>query len=101
MDKMPSEQAIEELEYLKASGVMPFTVDFGKRLITDECVDIAIQAIKENQKLKKENKKLKNKIASLGNDMRAVDREIMSEECLVGFSLALALTNKHLGDINE
>lgn len=41
--------------------------------------------------------KAKEAIKALGEDLRDVDREAMSEQCLIGFNMAVALTNKHLG----
>lgn len=36
-------------------------------------------------------------VSALSADLKAVDRESMDEKVLIGFNMALALFNKHLG----
>ena len=38
-----------------------------------------------------------NAISALSADIKAIDRESMDEKVLIGFNMAIALFNKHLG----
>ena len=40
-------------------------------------------------------------ISALSADLKAVDRESMDEKVLIGFNMAIALFNKHLGGDTE
>ena len=41
---------------------------------------------------------LESRIKSLGEDMRIAQKSITDEKVLIGFNMALALMNKHLGE---
>ena len=41
--------------------------------------------------------KVLESVIALSADLKAVDRECMDEKVLIGFNMALALFNKHLG----
>lgn len=83
---MTREYAIEMIKAIK-NGLHETGKDFPYR---DEIIPIAKEA------LDKAITTLES-VSALSADLKAVDRESMDEKVLIGFNIALALFNKHLG----
>lgn len=54
-----------------------------KPVVGGKSLDMAIEALES--------------VTALSADLKAVDRESMDEDVLIGFNMAIALFNKHLG----
>lgn len=56
---------------------------------------------REDSLYKHKYRELEAKVKSLGEDMRMAQKSITDEKVLIGFNMAVALCNKHIGKEQE